>query len=169
MSDSEREYSVSTGELLARIRRLEDIEEIRALKYHYAALLDDAAKRPGDAAVAVHITSLFTEDFTADYGRFGVYRGRTELMNFLTEHIPSVSAWTMHFMANPRIDVRGDRATGEWYLTAFFVSRSDPAASPTPLYGHYRDELVRTADGWRIRSLTMIFDALPAPPDARTS
>jgi SnoaL-like protein len=55
-------------------------------------------------------------------------------------------------MANPVIDVDGDRATARSYVDAWITSKD--GLSGINAIGFYDDELVRTFDGWRIARRT---------------
>jgi hypothetical protein len=58
---------------------------------------------------------------------------------------------TQHAISSPIIDVDGDRARAECYLSAAHVQeRLDGREVYVMLHGIYRDELVRRPEGWRI-------------------
>jgi uncharacterized protein (TIGR02246 family) len=124
------------GAVEARLRRLEDLEEIRRLFQEYRRALDE---RDFDA-----YTSLFTED-----GVFVThtrsYRGHSEIREMLSQ-LPG-GGRSIHLVANPVVDLDGDRATAE--VTWAFIA---PGADDTPvlrMLGRYRDELRREGGTWR--------------------
>lgn len=71
-----------------------------------------------------------------------------------------------HFVANTLIDIDGDLATADSYLTVMYELKPDHLSqafgrfdTTTDLFlgGEYRDALVRTGDGWKIRERTARF------------
>ncbi len=128
------------GDLEARLRRLEDLEAIRALIAEYRRVLD-AKDFEGYA-------ELFGDDgeFIADGGVHA--RGRDEILTMLAE-LQRTGALTVaagddrHLVANIEIALDGDRATAS--STWVYLTRADGLA----MVGHYVDTLRRTKAGWR--------------------
>ena len=124
-----------------RIRRLEDIEEIRKLKSlysHYA----NVGEGTGDAK---KFADLFTDDCIWDLSQ-REFRGKAEIIERLDE-IEKLNFAGVHFSLNPRIEVNGDEASGEWDL--IFPVFPPDGRPLTTVCGYYTDRLRRTADGWR--------------------
>lgn len=142
--------------LNARVQRLEDIEEIKALKHRYIVAIDDVIADPDASAGFV---SLFDDDFVVEYDDFGTYSDKPALKTFLETIISPAFAWSFHAAHNPRIEVDGDEATGEWYFTADAVYEG--TSETVPFWGRYVDHYVRTCDGWKIRSTVLTFDSPP--------
>jgi hypothetical protein len=135
-------------ELEASLQELKDIEAIKRLKARYCHLVD--------AAAWDELEDLWTEDAVCDYGFFGCYQGRSQIMgSFFRELVPQASSFNAHMVHNPIIDVRGDRATAVWYLTAQTVSQ--PHDRAMWVMGIYRDELRREAGEWKISALRFEF------------
>jgi hypothetical protein len=96
---------------------------------------------------------IFTPDVDADFSATAHWRDLASFKaDFAAFHAPFDS--TQHVMANHLVTVDGDRAHafvhGSWRL----IRR---AAEGAPLWdgtGWYDDDLVRTADGWRIARRT---------------
>lgn len=96
--------------------------------------------------------ALFTPDATLDFTAFGGPSGDIETMIAFLEPILAVASASHHMASNIAVDLAGDRA--EVRSTAVV-----PMAFGHPDGGilfnfsglWYRDHLVRTADGWRIR------------------
>jgi hypothetical protein len=66
------------------------------------------------------------------------------------EALPKLDA-TLHHLGLPAIKVEGDRAHSRCYFMANHVRNAlAPAATGLMIGGWYDDELIRTADGWRI-------------------
>lgn len=132
------------------LQKLIDIEEIRTLKYRYAALCDrDYA--PDELA------SLFTADGIWDGGSLGRAEGRDGIRDFFTETGRLVS-FAIHYMTNPIIEVDGDRATGSWYLWQSLVIRETQQAYW--LMAKYRDDYVREGGVWKFAHLRLQVDSL---------
>ena len=58
---------------------------------------------------------------------------------------------TQHMITNPVIEIDGDRARASCYLHGqHYMPDQRTGGNTYEMGGTYRDELVRTADGWRI-------------------
>ena len=137
-----------TEELRAILNELRDIETIKRLKARYCHLVDGS--RWDDLA------ELFTEDAICDYGFFGLYEGRDQIVNkFFRELVSSAASFNAHMVHNPIIDVRGDTASGAWYLTAHTTIQ--PANQAVWVMGIYHDEFRRVAGEWKLSSLKFEF------------
>lgn len=64
-------------------------------------------------------------------------------------------AATHHAMTNPVLSIDGDRATCLMYIQADHALDHGNDDAWFSLGGHYRDTLVRTAEGWRIDAVTL--------------
>jgi hypothetical protein len=94
--------------------------------------------------------SCWTDEVDLDYGDVGHFTDPdafTQLFSAL--HDPM--GQTYHRLSNFVVDVDGDTATARTYVRAVLMMTADPNAQWVEAVGHYDDELVRTADGWRIR------------------
>lgn len=137
-----------TEDLRAILNELRDIEAIKRLKARYCHLVD--ASRWDELA------DLFTEDAICDYAFFGSFEGRDRIVNkFFRELVSSASSFNAHMVHNPVIDVRGDTASGTWYLTAHTTIQ--PANQAVWVMGIYHDEFRRVAGEWRLSSLKFEF------------
>src|SRR5262245_20458271 len=108
-------------QLAARVRALEDVEAIRALKARYAELVD-ARYRRNDvrpaaevAELADAIAALFAEDAVWDGGALGVCEGRAAIRARMAE--PTLR-FSRHYFVSPQIALDGDRARASWELLA---------------------------------------------------
>ena len=95
-------------ELERRVKVLEDVEAIRALKARYCAFCDDGYDADG-------IAGLFTEDAVWDGGVRGRAEGREGIRAFF-QRAPLRLPFAIHMVMNPVIEVDGDAARGTWYL-----------------------------------------------------
>ena len=137
-----------TDELRAILTELRDIEAIKRLKARYCHFVD--AGRWGDLA------RLFTEDAVCDYGFFGLYKGREEIVNkFFGELVSSASSFNAHMVHNPIIDLHGDTASGAWYLTAHTTIQ--PTNQAVLVMGIYRDEFKRVDGKWKFTAVRFEF------------
>lgn len=126
----------------ARLRRLEDIEEIRDLTLRYREHLDDR-----DLAA---YAALFAEDGVWE-GRTGSARTPAGIQAMLEERLApnpaAPGATTFHVVSDPVIIVDGDTGTGfsQW----MHVTRSAADTPTVPTLGHYDDEYVRENGVWK--------------------
>jgi len=94
--------------------------------------------------------SCWTDEVDLDYGEVGHFTDPdafTEL--FAQTHNPMGS--TYHRLSNFSIEVNGETATARTYVHAVLMITPDDNGLWVDVIGHYDDELVRCADGWRIR------------------
>jgi hypothetical protein len=134
--------------LTAVLEELRDIEAITQLKARYCYLVDE---RRWD-----ELAELWTEDAVGDYDFWGIYRGKQEIMQKLFREVfDAAASFFVHMVHNPLIKVRGDSATGDWYLTA----QSTTAGSNQAMWvmGRYDDEFQRVGGEWKIKSLKFKF------------
>lgn len=144
-----------SASLEQRLKKLEDIEQIRMLRYwyaHHANIIDG----PGDLDA---FSQLFTETGEWDVGLghcIGPKAIKTAMQGVTTQWINA-----LHLMINPMITVDGDTGTGTWTGLFPFISK----ANPRPIWGslNYHDLYVRTDKGWKFQSvkITPIFQ----PPE----
>lgn len=96
--------------------------------------------------------SCFTADAHIDYTSAGGISGTLdEVVSWLAQVMP-VFTMTQHLVVNREISIDADRAQ---VRSAFFNPLGVPdGKGGTTLFfdgGYYNDEMVRTADGWRIQ------------------
>jgi hypothetical protein len=97
--------------------------------------------------------TVFTPDARIHYDIEG--RGWDETMGSLKANSRALFErfwWTQHVFSVPLIELAGSEARATCRLIATHVQvKLDGARSTWVLYGIYRDVLVRSAAGWRIR------------------
>lgn len=144
-----------------RLGRLEDAEAIRNLKSAYAFYCDNNYDSDG-------FRRLFIEDSSWESNAFGVYNGIEELATFIRE-LPAQIHFALHYIVNPMITFNADRseASGRWllieYATMAAVEQSpdnDPEA--VVITCTYHDDLVKTPDGWRFKTVRAHFHNVSA-------
>lgn len=130
-------------DLLTRVQALEDREAIRELDARYGRYLDDRQwDRLGDC---------FTEDGVFD----GMSRieGRSAVRDFFAGLAGGGLTALWHHVSNYEITLDGDNATVRSLLWQPCVVGGVAHVSA----GRYRDQLVHTEDGWRIREKQVRF------------
>lgn len=132
--------------LEARIQRLEDLEEIKRLKYRYLRALDTKAWD--------ELALTLTEDATTEYSD-GAYRfkGRDAILSFLksTPLAQPDGFVGVHHGSGPEIELTGpSSARGIWALYNYLIHKS--AEQGLRLCAFYHDEYVKTGGAWRIQS-----------------
>jgi hypothetical protein len=130
--------------LPARLQRLEDILEIQRLLVDYGLHLDARDLRA--------YSQLFCVDGEWS-GSSGSAVGPAAIQAMLESELPAnppaPGETTWHLMANPIVDVDGDRATARvmWVLL-----RRDAGERPAiAVTGHYEDVLAREDGRWRFK------------------
>lgn len=89
------------------------------------------------------VLALFSEDAVFDLGQGRVHQGHDGLRD-LFRRLDVYSA-TSHHITNPRIDVRGEKATARSGLYAHHVRHDGTTMT---LWGVYLDELVQHDGAW---------------------
>ena len=137
-------------ELEARVRVLEDIEEIRKLKATYCCLCDAGL---GDPRNRDELISHFTEDARVDFGlgAESKFEGKAGLEVFFGQVVPGAVSFCMHMIHDPIIEIQGDRATGKWYYEAPTTDASTNRAQW--MAGTYAEEYIREKGEWKFASI----------------
>jgi uncharacterized protein (TIGR02246 family) len=138
-SDNENGPGNADQDLVGRLRRLEDAEQIRTLFLTYGSHLDAKDWEP--------YSNLFTED-----GEFiapiGVARGPDAIRELFDGRLRDVPSGT-HLITNLSVEIDGDRATVRALWT--YIGR-DSAGMPTLTQnGTYDSALVRVDRRWMFR------------------
>jgi uncharacterized protein (TIGR02246 family) len=136
----------------ARVQRLEDIEEIRAVLLDYGRYLDGR-----DFAA---YSKLFAKDGEW-VGGFGTVQGPAAIQAFMEKNITGPNRGnTFHILSNFKIEVHGDTATA-WSRWTFVTPGTDkkPAIAQA---GRYDDTLVRENGRWKFKRRVASND-IPVP------
>jgi ketosteroid isomerase-like protein len=140
---------MSSAELEARLRRLEDEREILDTLYQYGHSIDYGWREEW--------LDCWTEDAVLRWPH-ATYAGRAEIGRAFDGHSHAPDAYHKHFLAEPRIRLSGDRATVDSYFTRINDSPQGPVVRS---FGRYRDVVVRCADGrWRIKERVLERESL---------
>lgn len=140
---------MSEGNIEERVRRLEDIEDIRTLRFRYHQYINEGWHDK--------IADLFTKDAVGQMDTLARWEGREAIRAFFVTAPASVSL-VKQFPHNHIVEINGDMAKGISYFEARY------AANGTSLMiaGSYDEEYVRTAGRWLIKtSIMKIHFAVP--------
>jgi hypothetical protein len=125
-----------------RMRMLEDVEAIRALKSRYFSACDRKDPK-GMRACFVDGPCVI------DYGVVGVFDTADAVVKVFTEVGCHPHMVEMHHGANPDIyELELSSAKGRWSLHYFLINTNEKKL--TQLAGVYEDEYRRTDTGWKI-------------------
>jgi SnoaL-like domain len=94
------------------------------------------------------LDDVFCADATAEL-RSPLLQGRDAIRDRIAGAIIPLDA-THHMVTNHLVEVSGDRATCRCYLHSQHVRNDAVGGVNYVIAGRYEDELVRTADGWRV-------------------
>lgn len=135
--------------LEARLRRLEDIEEIRRLRMRYHDFIN---QQKFD-----QIAQLFTDDASLDFGYVAQAKGMAEIHELFVR-MPSNLSMIKQFIHNHIVDVDGDVATGTSYLDARYAQDGESVMVASRFLETYK----RLADGWKISTFQVeIYFSVP--------
>jgi len=124
------------------LQEISDRIEIQDLIARYAHAIDD---QDWDALDAV-----FTPDAVIDYTEVGGPRGLyPEIKRYLAEALPRFRPY-QHLSATTRLQIDGDRAQAKTILFNPMTIEHEGESRMFFVGLWYRDDLVRTPEGWRI-------------------
>ena len=127
------------------VQEIADRLAIEAVLTRYAWALD--------AREFDRLDEVFTPDAELDYTTAGGIKGSyPEVKAWLTKVLPYFPAY-QHLVTNKEITIEGDTATSR---AGFYNPMGHDRTDGTRVYfhcgGEYRDQLVRTPEGWRIKN-----------------
>lgn len=128
------------ADMQARLKRLEDMEEIRQLFNAYGRLADEKDWEG--------YSGLFAENGVFDSQHSIGTVTSAEMRERLGNAYGDDPADALHLFHNIDIDVEGDRATAKSIWT-FLRPGSNGYPPQVLMMGQYNDVLVRTEQGWR--------------------
>jgi ketosteroid isomerase-like protein len=130
------------------LQELNDERDIRSVYCTYCDAIDD---KDFD-----RLTEVFTADAWQDYretlGPDGLMQGTEPLIAGAKIHMGEGSncGRTHHNVMNFRISLSGDTATAKVHYYAVHRGVRKHEGALYSMWGEYDDQLVRTADGWRV-------------------
>jgi hypothetical protein len=97
------------------------------------------------------LDTCFLPDADIDYVSSGGIAGKYPEVRVWLEKALAIFTVTLHSLSNSEIELDGDRANGRTLVTNPMCIRDENGKQTIfTVYAYYEDELVRTADGWRI-------------------
>ncbi|MBT3169930.1 MAG: nuclear transport factor 2 family protein [Rhodospirillaceae bacterium] len=127
-----------------RLKRMEDIEDIKQLIARYAK----AADHNGDPKMMV---ACFTEDAVWNCKEVGGWSGRDAIVEGLRETSTVTLPWALHYMTQPIITVAADGQTaeGEYYLWELAkATQEDGSTEDTWIGGWYESQFRKENGTW---------------------
>ncbi len=125
---------------------LRDKEEIVQLTNSYAHALD---YREWDL-----LRGLFTEDVHTNFG--GIENDGVDAFVEMVKSFLGGCGPSQHLFSNHCVEVNGDEATAVFYGRVMHAGVDEQKDVLFDFWGEYRDELVRTPSGWRVRQRTQV-------------
>lgn len=139
----------SLESLNVRLRKLEDIEEIRNLRMSYHQFVNEETFDRFD--------EIFSEDALVDFGYIGRAKGIQEVRDLFLK-IPRSVDVVKQFIHNHIVNVDGDDATGLAYLDARYAR----AGKSLMVAASFREKYRRTPKGWKIcETIVNVFFSVP--------
>jgi hypothetical protein len=142
--------------LRGQVTDLQAREDIRQITSNYMQAMHDA--RWQDAV------ECFSDNASYDHGILGELRNKDEIRQFYTEFMPSyeeAGGWAFDILADPVIEVHGDKAEGRWFLLTLLIDpdTQKPAWSIATLDYEY----IRERDQWKFYKNHCIHEHLLSP------
>ena len=131
---------MTSQDLKTRIKRLEDIEEIKRLEARYVYFVDTLQINK--------LPELFADSFTVDFGHLGTFNTKEALLEFLSGARIG-NSMMCHQEMTPLIEVQGDTATGTWYLFGPFTHVTPQGEMAAWMQGRLDNEYVRVDGKWK--------------------
>ena len=125
------------------LQEISDRIEIDDLLTRYATAIDTKDYELLD--------TCFVPDADVDYVTSGGIAGKYPEVRAWLEKALAIFPITLHSLSNSEIELDGDSARGRTLVTNPMCTRdSEGKETIFTVYAYYEDELVRTAEGWRI-------------------
>jgi ketosteroid isomerase-like protein len=131
---------MSSGDLEARVKHLEDIEAIKALSVKFTFALDSRD--------SVGIANLFADDAVFDSGLAKI-AGKAKIREYFKNELLPAFPFTLHMLHNPLIEVKSDAATGVWYAEIPVTTAKNQAVW---IGSRYEAGYVRVSSEWKFKS-----------------
>ena len=124
------------------VRKLEEIEAIKQLKYRYMRSIDQKLWK--------EMESCFTPDATSSYsgGKYA-FDGRDAIMKFLTESMSRPTFLSSHRVHQPEIELTSPTtATGTWAMDDWVIDEQHGITIHGAAF--YKDRYVKVGGEWKI-------------------
>lgn len=129
-------------DVLARLERLEAIEQIKKLMATYTHFFDTGWVGAGRDASKVG--AVFTEDAVWG-GDTGIQHGRARIESWC-QKFGHAAKMSLHIAMNPTIEIDGDTAQGAW---TGLIPMVTPAGDAIWVGGRYECDCVKMPSGWK--------------------
>lgn len=136
-------------DILARIEKLEAINDIRNLMADYTHNFDTGW--PGAGRDAAKVGAVFTEDAIWG-GDKGGQKGRANIEAWCAKY-GHAAKMSLHIAMNPKIEADGDRARGSWNGLIPMVT---PDGEALWVGGRYECDFMRTPTGWKMSRMNFL-------------
>jgi hypothetical protein len=135
-----------------RVKRLEDIEEIRRVRGEYALAADE---RDGCAVNVERTMKLFAQDGVWDATpRWGRHEGWDTVRRHLSKGSAGID-WSLHWLMDTGVSFAadGETASARWYLIELANMLQKPATERRLVWlaGLYDDTYVKEDGAWKFR------------------
>jgi hypothetical protein len=128
------------------------LDDLLAEREIYRALTLFA--RAMDARDWQALATITTEDITADIGT-GPLAGRAALIADMRSFLDDCGP-TQHLLGNVLIEVQGDRASSQAYVSDMHIGQGDKSHLTFSTLGDYRDQWKKVDGGWRMHHRTKL-------------
>lgn len=129
-----------------KVRVLEEIENIKKLKYSYCYLCDGYKTD--------ELLNLFCKDAELDFHEFGKYAGISEISSFFKETIPKAMTFFVHMVSNPFIEViDNEHAKGTWYANVPATLNGEARW----MCGRYEEEYIKEEGVWKFKVMNFFW------------
>lgn len=136
-------------DLEQRIQRLEDIEDIRALRFKYHDYLN--------RSLFDRMSSLYTDDAIVQID-YVARAERIEAVHAFFINIPKTLDFIKQFIHNHLVEIDGDTAIGVAYMDARYAA----AGESVIVAGRFDEKYRRTEGGWKItETLVTLYFSVP--------
>jgi ketosteroid isomerase-like protein len=135
--------AVDLERLEARIKRLEDIEDIRALRMQYHHRMNEFRFRDAE--------TLYTDDALVDFQGLAVAKGHPAIGE-LFERLQNNVTFLKQFITTHMVTLNGDEASGVSYLDARYTQEGKSIIAAL----RYDDKYRRTPKGWMFTEMLVI-------------
>ena len=147
-----------SDELEARIRKIEDFQEVSNLQAQYSYLID---ARQMEALV-----DLFADEFVWEggYDSMSGVSSRSDLLQRLKGAAEGATMWR-HQNSTPYIEVDGDNARGTWYVFGMITAVTPEGEAARWVQGRLDNEFVRVNGKWKFGRKSTKFNFLTSYED----
>lgn len=140
-------------DLEARIRRIEDFQQIKNLQAKYSFLVDTSKFDD--------LVELFATEFIWEVGfdEMTKITTKSDLLD-LMKKADKGSSMTIHQPITPYIELDGDTAKGTWYLFGMLTSVTSQGEDAKWIQGKYNNRYIREDGEWKIDCLSFQYNFL---------